>query len=537
MFCEADGVKLVADSALAAGGETAPPPAVRRGLGCPSCGQLDSDDGDGYCTSCGHRIGRDRVTPPLVPLGAMIGGGEVISARGADDFVVRMPSGQELTLAIGSEEDLALEAAAIRALGAHARFPRVLEHGDDARYGAFIALSPPPATSRRLVDYAPAVSPERAVDVLGAVLDVAGVIEKAGFDWMPDKNDVWIDDAGRVALSRVRIAEKLTSGARLDARALLEALGSAFVPRPAVLITPAFIRFVVPHHGVDVDAHFDLDQARAELASIRAGLALPSEDVANVGALCDAGLRRDHNEDAVAVASGELDGEVWTVLVVCDGVSASAHADRASKIAAKTACDALAHFARSGDIAFEAATAAMTAAIRAAHVAVCATKIEHATDEPPGTTLVAGLVYRRRFTVGWVGDSRAYWVSSTGAELLTHDHSWANETVARGEMTEAEAMRAPLAHALTKCLGPLEVGDEMQEIEPDVRARDLPGPGTIVLCSDGLWNYFSQASAIAELVKSAGPDASPPAVARLLVSNALARGGQDNVTVAVHRHS
>jgi serine/threonine protein phosphatase PrpC len=262
--------------------------------------------------------------------------------------------------------------------------------------------------------------------------------------------------------------------------------------------------------------------------------------------VCDPGLRRPHNEDALASARGVTRGEPWTVLVVCDGVSSSSHAEQASAVASKTACDALAHFARSGDVAFEAGASAVAAAIRAAHLAVCAQGIDASGGDPPGTTIVAGLVWRRRLTVGWVGDSRAYWVSDHGSELLTHDHSWANEAIARGEVTEVEASLSPLAHALTRCLGPLEVVEpgapggapraRIQEIVPDVRARDLPGPGWIVLCSDGFWNYFSHAQEVAALVRGAGPDAGPGRVARRLVNQAILRGGQDNTTVLVHEH-
>jgi serine/threonine protein phosphatase PrpC len=127
---------------------------------------------------------------------------------------------------------------------------------------------------------------------------------------------------------------------------------------------------------------------------------------------------------------------------------------------------------------------------------------------------------------------------------LTEDHSWANEAVARGEVTEAEAMRSPLAHALTRCLGPLEISDpevaaagkrRIGDVHPDVRARDLPGPGWVVLCSDGFWNYFSSAKEVAALVRGVG--ASTPAVlARRLVNHALARGGQDNTTALVYEH-
>jgi serine/threonine protein phosphatase PrpC len=74
------------------------------------------------------------------------------------------------------------------------------------------------------------------------------------------------------------------------------------------------------------------------------------------------------------------------------------------------------------------------------------------------------------------------------------------------------------------------------EVAPDVRARDLPGPGWIVLCSDGFWNYFPGAAVVASLVRAEGPGASPAHLARRLVNHALVRGGQDNTTVLVHQH-
>src|SRR5262249_45385880 len=115
-------------------------------------------------------------------------------------------------------------------------------------------------------------------------------------------------------------------------------------------------------------------------------------------------------------------------------------------------------------------------------------------------------------------------------------HSWVNETVDRGEMSEEEALRQPLAHALTRCLGPLEVGERLELVEPGIRQRDLPGPGLIILCSDGLWNYYPGGEDIATLVRQAGA-VSPQALSELLVNHALARGGQDNVSVAVYAHA
>jgi PPM family protein phosphatase len=308
-------------------------------------------------------------------------------------------------------------------------------------------------------------------------------------------------------------------------------VGDALLPMPLVHATSSLLRLFSRPALLTGEPQLIIEDAKKALD---APSPAPTELLPGLAELCDPGMKRDHNEDATAIAAGGTGTDHWSVLVVCDGVSSSTHAEQASTIATRTTRDALAHFARSGDIHHEGAASAMKSAIRAAHVSVCATHIEHGNTAPPGTTIVAALIYKRRLTVGWIGDSRAYWVSPSGSELLTHDHSWVNETVARGEMTESEAMAAPLAHALTKCLGPLEVGDDkITEVDPDIRVRQLPGAGHVVLCTDGLWNYFPSAPDIATLVKSAGSGANAAEIARVLVNHALARGGGDNVSVGV----
>lgn len=355
------------------------------------------------------------------------------------------------------------------------------------------------------------------------------MIEAHGVAWEPRASDSGLRLGGALVLSRLRGATPLAKGERMKAQRVLEAIGAALLPMPLVHADRALVRAFLAASSRNGEAKLAPDDARALLDR-----PLDPPAAGDVAELCDPGMRRDHNEDATATASGGEGDDAWTVLVVCDGVSSSTHAEQASTIAARTTRDALAHFARSGDIAHEGAASAMTTAIRAAHVAVCSSRIEHGDTAPPGTTLVAALVHKRRLTVGWIGDSRAYWVSPVGSELLTHDHSWVNETVARGEMTEAEALAAPLAHALTRCIGPLEVGDgKIEEVEPDIRVRKLPGPGHVVLCSDGLWNYFPGAPEVALLVRSAGDGAGAAEIAKVLVNHALAKGGGDNVSVAV----
>jgi serine/threonine protein phosphatase PrpC len=55
----------------------------------------------------------------------------------------------------------------------------------------------------------------------------------------------------------------------------------------------------------------------------------------------------------------------------------------------------------------------------------------------------------------------------------------------------------------------------------------------LVLCTDGLWNYMPTIPELTELLAGLPGGASPIDVARALTDVALAKGGDDNITVAV----
>ena len=85
----------------------------------------------------------------------------------------------------------------------------------------------------------------------------------------------------------------------------------------------------------------------------------------------------------------------------------------------------------------------------------------------------------------------------------------------------------PEAHTITRW-----VGADADSVVPTVVTFDATGPGLLILCTDGLWNYFEDPLDLGALV----PDwatSSPVAVARRLTDAALAAGGHDNITVAV----
>ncbi|MGD0529303.1 MAG: PP2C family serine/threonine-protein phosphatase [Polyangiaceae bacterium] len=539
-LCETDGSPLV-DEAISPASSTSPPVPSGR---CPLCAE-GIVESDGFCSSCGRRPLSSRPTPPVVPLGAPLAGGVVVASAGSDEYLVRAAGGATMRVLLGDASAIEREADLLERIGSAGPFPRVAECGVDDVHGSYLATAAPPPDARPLSEVGAGLTLATAIGVLRALVDAAQIIEKIGFAWEPQRDDVHIRPDGSIRISRLRAPRKLGQGERLDARAVVEAVGPTFVPNPALEGPSRVFRLLLPHVPIEGDPGNSIAELRREIAAVELDLAPPTDDGLRVAGVCDPGLRRPHNEDALAFATGTTHGERWSVLVVCDGVSSSSHADRASAIASKTACDALSHAARTGQISFETGNTAVAEAIRAAHGAVCAQPIDGDGEDPPGTTIVVALVWRQRLTVGWVGDSRAYWITADGAEQLTHDHSWAVEAVTRGEVSESEAAMSPLSHALTRCLGPLEADPDdpsadgfprFSDVQPGLRARDLSGPGWVILCSDGFWNYFSKPADVATLVRIGAHSSSPARIARRLVNHALARGGQDNVTTLVYQH-
>ncbi|MFF7183958.1 PP2C family serine/threonine-protein phosphatase [Streptomyces sp. NPDC008222] len=251
-------------------------------------------------------------------------------------------------------------------------------------------------------------------------------------------------------------------------------------------------------------------------------------------AVSDRGLRHHRNEDAFALSQSVLpDGSPVLVAVVCDGVSSATRPDDASLAAARAANESLLAALPCGTHPQQALHDAIVTASHA--VNALATEPETAQEHTPhqnapACTLVSAVVTASLLVVGWVGDSRAYWVPvDRGAPpaRLTEDDSWAAQMVAAGLMSEAQAYADERAHAITGWLGA-----DAYELEPHTAAFKPDRPGVVVVCTDGLWNYAESAEEMAEVVPS---DAAhrPLHAARVLLGHALDGGGHDNVTVAV----
>jgi serine/threonine protein phosphatase PrpC len=239
----------------------------------------------------------------------------------------------------------------------------------------------------------------------------------------------------------------------------------------------------------------------------------------------DKGLRHPRNEDTGAIRAAEQ----LSVLVVCDGVSTTANPDQASAAAASAMADAVVE-GLSADGSDPAA--ALAAGLAAAQAAV----LDAPQEEPggyaqaPSTTLAAAVVTGDTIVAANVGDSRAYWIDAASPDacrMLSHDHSLAEAAIAAGASPE-EAYARRDAHTITHWLG-----YDAPELAPHFETMTAPGPGLVLVCSDGLWNYFEAPASLRELVAAGPPGETLLVTARRLVDAALEAGGHDNITVAL----
>jgi serine/threonine protein phosphatase PrpC len=241
----------------------------------------------------------------------------------------------------------------------------------------------------------------------------------------------------------------------------------------------------------------------------------------------DVGVVREHNEDSAHVDPG------YRFFIVADGMGGHAAGEVASAMAVQTvretlekASDEIAAFAvRPDEEGRKEIVTLLETAVRAAHRAVFERGSRETDKQGMGTTLEVVLVAGNEAFIAHVGDSRTYLVRETRAVQITTDHTVAEVLVLEGKLSVEEAQMSPLRTILVNAIGVApDVGIEMAHVQ-------LHEGDEILLCSDGLHDYFPAEQEIADRLGSRDPD---EALAEL-VELAKERGGHDNITgIVVH---
>ena len=149
--------------------------------------------------------------------------------------------------------------------------------------------------------------------------------------------------------------------------------------------------------------------------------------------------------------------------------------------------------------------------------------LNSAAFEGMATTLVVAWFLGERLWVAHTGDSRLYRYRDDQLEQLTRDHSFSQELLDAGMVTEEEARILPAKNLVTRALG------ASPEIEPEVQDLDVMAGDLILLCSDGLTEMVGSY----EIAGLLAAQADMHETARRLVDLANEAGGRDNISVMI----
>jgi PPM family protein phosphatase len=140
-----------------------------------------------------------------------------------------------------------------------------------------------------------------------------------------------------------------------------------------------------------------------------------------------------------------------------------------------------------------------------------------------GTTLTLACSVGREMIIAHVGNSRVYLFRQGKLFQLTRDHTLAQKLFDIGAINRDEVASHQSQYFLTDAIGASGRG------RADVQLVKLMDDDIILLCTDGL-NLMVEDPVIEGLLKLTKP---PSEICHLLIDLALARGGDDNITVVL----
>jgi len=149
-------------------------------------------------------------------------------------------------------------------------------------------------------------------------------------------------------------------------------------------------------------------------------------------------------------------------------------------------------------------------------------------EKQPHSTMVI-LVLTPEGSAIWahVGDSRLYRFDGPNFRERTIDHSFVEKLISEGKLTPEEAKNHRLSNLLANVLGA-----STTNLFVTINRYDGLKPGdAFLLCSDGLWHYFSDVELGAALAMNSPRDASEMLIKK--VRERAAGTNADNCTMAI----
>ena len=226
----------------------------------------------------------------------------------------------------------------------------------------------------------------------------------------------------------------------------------------------------------------------------------------------DVGKKRKINQDSFGTAKNDW-GEIF---IVADGMGGHKGGEVASKITVDHMCNAFKIASKDTPPAVF-----LERTINSANDTVLAKAQEGPEYESMGTTIVAVIIKDNEAHIAHVGDSRLYLFRYNQPFFKTKDHSFVQDLVDQGLISETEAETHPNKNRILQAIG-------TGQVKPDITTQTLYKGDHILICSDGLSGEVNETELFNELKSSKPMEAS-----KNLVDLANERGGPDNITVIV----
>jgi len=254
----------------------------------------------------------------------------------------------------------------------------------------------------------------------------------------------------------------------------------------------------------------------------------------HIAALSHSGLSGKNNEDRYSVGSYVLskeDPRPSAFAMIADGIGGH----RAGEVAAELAVNYISQGVTLSN--GHTPLRILRNAIEDASQAIAAHSAGKAEEQGMGATCACAWVIEKKLYIAYIGDSRIYLLRGNHMRRLSKDHTWVQEAMDKGMITDRQAREHPNVHVIRRHLGSIQLPEVdfrlyLDSNETDEHAKQNQGfeldPGdTLLLCSDGLTDLVWDD----EMVTTLRSHEDLGTGAEALVQLANKRGGHDNITV------
>lgn len=241
----------------------------------------------------------------------------------------------------------------------------------------------------------------------------------------------------------------------------------------------------------------------------------------------DKGMKRKNNEDNFYV------DEKLGLMIVADGMGGHNSGEVASKLATSICSEQLKRSLQSGHVPvfykvprsekFDDRSFLLGDCFKFSNVAVFEAGQSSPKNQNMGTTLVGALLLDDKMAIANVGDSRLYTYTARTLTQQTVDHSFVQEQLSKGIISEEDAEKSEMKNLLTRSIGVSE------NVDVDIKELNLSECEYILLCSDGLTKMMTDK----EIENVFKQFTDPSVIAETLIKTANEKGGTDNVTAVV----